>query len=40
VLQMELQFDEADAVPAKELPAEENTVTITYTCHYIFISQN
>lgn len=31
VLQMELQFDEADAVPAKELPAEENTVTITYT---------
>ncbi|KTD63143.1 Transposase IS66 family protein [Legionella santicrucis] len=31
VLQMELQFDEAEAVPAAELPEEENTVTITYT---------
>lgn len=31
VLQMEMQFDEAEAVPAEELPQEENTVTITYT---------
>ncbi|HAT6820654.1 TPA: IS66 family transposase [Legionella pneumophila] len=31
VLQMELQFDEAEAIPAAELPEEENTVTITYT---------
>ncbi|KTD67550.1 Transposase C of IS166 homeodomain protein [Legionella santicrucis] len=31
VLQMELQFDEADAIPAVELPTEENTLTITYT---------
>lgn len=31
VLQMELQFDEAEAVPSAELPEEENTVTITYT---------
>jgi transposase len=31
VLQMELQFDEAEAVPADELPAEDNTITITYT---------
>jgi len=31
VLQLELQFDEADAIPVEELPEEENTVTITYT---------
>jgi len=31
VLQMDLQFDEADATLAEELPKEENTVTITYT---------
>ena len=31
VLQLELQFDEADAVPAQELPLEENTITVTYT---------
>ncbi|WP_081964890.1 IS66 family transposase [Legionella norrlandica] len=28
---MELQFDEAEAVPVVELPEEENTVTIIYT---------
>lgn len=32
VLQLELQFDEADSVPMEELPKEEdNTVTVTYT---------
>lgn len=31
VLQMELPFDEAEAVPVAELPEETNTVTITYT---------
>jgi len=32
VLQMELQFDEADSLPVEELPQEENTtITITYT---------
>lgn len=31
VLQGELQFDEADAVEATELPMEDNTVTVTYT---------
>lgn len=32
VLQLELQFDEADSVPAEELPKEEdNTITVTYT---------
>ena len=30
-LQLELQFDEAEAVPVEALPQEENTVTITYT---------
>ncbi|HDV5785685.1 TPA: IS66 family transposase [Legionella pneumophila] len=29
--QLSLQFDEAEAVNTQELPAEENTVTITYT---------
>lgn len=29
--QMELQFDEAEAVPVEELPAEDNSVTVTYT---------
>ena len=27
VLQQEMQFDEADAVPAEELPKEDNTIT-------------
>ena len=32
VLQLELQFDEADSVPTEELPKEEdNTITVTYT---------
>jgi transposase len=32
VLQLELQFDEADSVPPQELPKEEdNTITVTYT---------
>jgi transposase len=31
LLQLELQFDEAEAVAVEELPKEENTVTITYT---------
>lgn len=32
VLQLELQFDEADSVPAEEIPKEEdNTITVTYT---------
>ena len=31
VLQLDLQFDEADAVEEIELPKEDNTVTITYT---------
>lgn len=31
VLQMEMQFDEAEAVPPEELPAENNTITVTYT---------
>lgn len=31
VLQMELQFDEADSTPPEELPKEENTITVTYT---------
>jgi transposase len=31
VLQIEMLFDEADAVLIEELPQEENTVTITYT---------
>ena len=31
VLQMDIQFDEADSVPAEELPKEESTLTITYT---------
>lgn len=29
--QLEMHFDEAEAVPVEELPQEENTVTITYT---------
>ena len=29
VLQMDIQFDEADSVPAEELPKEESTLTIT-----------
>ena len=32
VLQGELQFDEAEAVETTELPQEENTVTVSYTC--------
>jgi len=32
VLQLELQFDEADSVPTEELPKEEdNPITVTYT---------
>lgn len=31
VLQLALQFDEADSVEPIELPKEENTVTVTYT---------
>ena len=31
LLQLELQFDEADSVPVDELPKEENTITVTYT---------
>lgn len=31
VLQLELQFDEADSVPVEALPEEENTATVTYT---------
>jgi transposase len=31
VLQIELQFDEADSLPVEELPKEENTITVTYT---------
>jgi len=31
VLQMELQFDEAEAVTPEELPQEDNTITVTYT---------
>ena len=31
VLQMELPFDEADAVPTEELPKEDSTITVTYT---------
>ena len=31
VLQYEMQFDEAEAVPAEEIPEEENTITVTYT---------
>jgi transposase len=31
VLQMEMQFDEAEA--AEELPQEDNTITVTYTCN-------
>ena len=31
VLQMELQFDEAEAVLPEELPQEDNTITVTYT---------
>jgi transposase len=30
-LQLDLQFDEADAVPVEELPTEDNTITVTYT---------
>lgn len=30
ILQMELQFDEADAVVPEELPQEDNTITVTY----------
>lgn len=33
VLQMELQFDEAEAVLPEELPQEDNTITVTYTRH-------
>lgn len=29
--QLEMHFDEAEAVPVEELPQEENTLTITYT---------
>ena len=31
VLQMDLQFDEADSIPAEAIPEEENSITITYT---------
>jgi len=31
VLQYEMQFDEAESVPAEEIPEEENTITVTYT---------
>ena len=31
VLQLDLQFDEAEAVPVEALPEEENTISITYT---------
>ena len=31
ILQLDLQFDEADSVPIEELPKEENTITVTYT---------
>ena len=31
VLQMELQFDEAEAVIPEELPQEDNSITVTYT---------
>ena len=31
VLQQEMQFDEAEVVPAEELPKEDNTITVTYT---------
>lgn len=31
VLQMEMQFDEAEAVIPEELPQEHNTITVTYT---------
>lgn len=31
VLQMELQFDEAEAVTPEEMPQEDNTITVTYT---------
>ena len=31
VLQMEMQFDEAEAVTPEELPQEDNTITVTYT---------
>ena len=31
VLQYELQFDEAESVPAEAIPEEENTITVTYT---------
>lgn len=31
VLQYEMQFDEAEAVPAEEAPEEENTISVTYT---------
>jgi transposase len=31
VLQMDLQFDEADAVSPEDLPEEENTITLPYT---------
>ena len=31
LLQLDLQFDEAEAVPVEALPQEENTVTVTYT---------
>ena len=30
VLQYEMQFDEAEAVPVEKIPAEENTITLTY----------
>ena len=30
ILQMELQFDEAEAVAPEELPQEDNTITVTY----------
>lgn len=31
ILQMELQFDEAEAVAAEALPEEDSTITVTYT---------
>ena len=31
VLQMEMQFDEAESVPPEEIPVEDNTIIITYT---------
>ena len=38
ILQMELQFDEAEAVVAEALPQEDNTITVTYSPYALILA--